>query len=113
MSVIKSGKDIIPRKEQKKQEGDPSGHIYLLMEREFINAGEPIYKIGYSQQVQRRIASYPKGSRVHLLIHVPDCKEFERRALMLFRAKFQPCLDIGREFAYMIWNRKCTVLIHL
>lgn len=57
------------------------GHIYLLREREFVNTGVPIYKIGYSQDVFRRIKEYPKGSKVYLTLYVPDCKEFERTSL--------------------------------
>ena len=44
-----------------------SGHIYLFQEREFINSGEDIYKVGKTkQEFNKRFSSYPKGTEAHL-----------------------------------------------
>lgn len=41
------------------------GFIYVLIEREFINNGQNIYKIGRTNQINlRRFRNYPKGSKL-------------------------------------------------
>lgn len=39
-----------------------SGYIYLIHLREFIKINEPVYKVGRSEDVNRRKKEYPKGS---------------------------------------------------
>lgn len=40
------------------------GYIYMIHLREFINANQPVYKIGKTKQLdsRKRIQSYPKSS---------------------------------------------------
>ncbi len=75
-----------------------AGHVYLLQEREFINAQQHVYKIGQSMQVRARISSYPKGSEVKMIVSVNDCIAIERRLIETFDSKFKKRIDIGREY---------------
>ena len=49
-------------------------YIYLLIEREFLNTGEPIYKIGRTRQNPpwKRFDQYPKNSHLIMLNCVND-----------------------------------------
>ena len=46
--------------------------IYLIQEREFVNSGENVFKVGRSSQLINRISSYPKGSNVIFAVKVSD-----------------------------------------
>ena len=74
-------------------------YIYLLQEREFINSGKSIYKIGKSKQNNlKRFSSYPKGS---ILLHqsmCPNCDTCERQILEKFKKTFDNKKDIGLEY---------------
>jgi hypothetical protein len=53
-------------------------YIYLLQEREFVNAGQPIYKIGKTKQENlTRFTQYPKGSKLILQILCTNCDIIE------------------------------------
>lgn len=74
-------------------------YIYILKEREFIKTGENIYKIGKTtQEPLKRMAQYPKGSMVFLIVKVDDCHKAERQLLGLFNKTFEQRKDIGREY---------------
>lgn len=74
-------------------------YIYLLIEREFINSGEHIYKIGKTTQDPiKRFNQYPKGSKLILIVHVSDCHENEKKIIDLFDNNFERCPNIGREY---------------
>lgn len=77
-----------------------SGHIYLIREREFINSGKPIYKIGKTCQKdpRRRIASYPKGSECIILIKKDNVELVEKRLIKQFTNFFIKRSDIGAEY---------------
>jgi hypothetical protein len=75
-----------------------SGYIYILREREFITTKDPIYKIGRSQNVSKRVAQYPKGSKLIFMVEVTDVNKTETCLLRIFREKFKVCKDIGREY---------------
>jgi len=63
--------------------------IYLLQEREFVNLNENVYKIGKTtQEGLRRLANYPKGSRLILHIHCNDCTKCELEIIDLFKKNF-------------------------
>ena len=40
------------------------GHIYLIQEREFMNANQNVYKIGRTKDINQRVKGYPKDSRL-------------------------------------------------
>ena len=73
--------------------------IYLLIEREFLKSNCPIYKIGRSsQENDKRIKQYPKGSRLICLINVVDSIFMEKEMMHLFKHKYIQRKDIGSEY---------------
>lgn len=73
--------------------------VYLLIEREFIKTKEPIFKIGCSKQENdKRIKSYPKGSKLVLQIRVLDCVYIETHIKIFFKEKYKQRIDIGIEY---------------
>lgn len=76
-----------------------SHYIYLLIEREFINTGEPIYKIGKTTQRNfARFKDYPKDSEVLLYLKCLNCHAAEKAILELFRKKYQAMNQYGHEY---------------
>jgi hypothetical protein len=76
-----------------------TGYIYLLQEREFIKTGEDVYKIGKTtQDIQKRMQGYPKGSKLVFVMPCTDCHETEKKLLKIFREKYARCKDIGAEY---------------
>ena len=77
-----------------------NNYIYLLIEREFIALNKPIYKIGRTKQdLNKRIESYPKGSRLLLQMYCcNDCIEIEAKLLRWFRIKYKSHKEIGAEY---------------
>jgi len=73
-------------------------YIYLLQTREFINSGEPIYKLGKTRNPKTRLSSYPKGSQVHLLLKCFDCDLAENDLLETFESKFVRMTEFGSEY---------------
>ena len=72
--------------------------IYLLQEREFVKSRENIYKIGRTtQENTKRIAQYPKGSRLMYFRSCNNSVAVEMTILKLFRSKYNPRTDIGSE----------------
>jgi T5orf172 domain len=74
--------------------------VYIIQEREFINSGEPVYKIGKTtQEPSRRMDGYPKGSRILLYIDVQfsGCHFMERNLIAEFDRLYIHREDIGRE----------------
>jgi hypothetical protein len=82
----------------------PSGprvfeYVYLLHEREFLNSGRPLYKLGRtSQSPNDRFDDYPKGSCVVMYLRVADSKATEKALKAAFKAKYKPDRDIGLEY---------------
>lgn len=76
-----------------------NSYIYLLREREFVNAGKNIYKLGKTkQEPYNRLKSYPKDSEWILVRQVRDCDSLERELLKIFKKKYVLKKDIGREY---------------
>ena len=74
-------------------------YIYLIQEREFINAKKEIYKPGRTAQENgKRFASYPKDSKLLLQIACKDCLMTENIILKQFKEKYKQRKDIGREY---------------
>lgn len=53
-------------------------YVYVIQEREFVNSGEPVYKIGRSQCILKRMAQYPNESQVHMVVKVADAMLAEK-----------------------------------
>lgn len=76
-----------------------NNYIYLLIEREFIALNKPVYKIGRTRQEHnKRIESYPKGSRLLIQMYCDDCINIESKLLRWFRIKYKSRKDIGSEY---------------
>lgn len=74
-------------------------YCYINYEREFINSCEDIYKIGRtSQEGDKRLKQYSKGTIQKIKIHVSDSIACEKSIFNEFKIKFKQRIDIGREY---------------
>jgi len=64
--------------------GSP-GHLYLVHLREFIRTREPVFKVGRTDNLHRRMQQYPKGSRLVAACHVADAVQAETALLRVLR----------------------------
>ena len=89
---------------------DVPNYIYLLKEREFINLGVPVYKIGKSKQDNlKRFKQYPKGSLLIYQIICKDCDKIEQELIKIFKVEFNQRTDIGTEY----FEGNCENMIEL
>lgn len=80
---------------------DHRGFLYMLREREFIKTCELIYKVGKTtQEIHKRLCSYPKNSELLLAIKFSDCHKAETELLKLLRnnVNLKQRKDIGSEY---------------
>jgi hypothetical protein len=79
-----------------------SSYIYVLIAREFLNSGQPVYKIGKTNQNPpwKRILQYPNGSEVFLLRKVNDCSQMESLIKQKLKetTSLKQKIDIGDEY---------------
>lgn len=76
-----------------------SNYIYLIQEREFFVSKQNVYKIGKTKQDNmKRVAQYPKGSRLILYIECKDCDKTEIQLINDFITKYKHRTDIGNEY---------------
>lgn len=70
-------------------------YIYIIHTREFLNSNSPVYKIGRTQNIDRRFNEYAKGSVLIFssLVHT----NIEKAVLNTFKAKYKHRTDLGRE----------------
>lgn len=80
-------------KKQKK-----NGYVYLLQEREFVNSGEQVFKLGKTTKPNSRINNYTKGSILFSNLHYDNCYYAEKEIIKIFDEKFKQRKDIGREY---------------
>lgn len=73
-------------------------YIYLIHCRASMNAQEPVYKIGKSNDFLRRLSAYDKGSTPMLSIYVTNCDTLETHLLGIFNSLYKPRRDYGREY---------------
>lgn len=62
-----------------------SGYLYLLQLREFVRSGEPVFKVGRSNDWHRRMMQYPKGSKLFVCSLVSDMVRAEKELLAFLR----------------------------
>ena len=72
--------------------------MYIIKEREFINARSPVFKVGYSDALPVRMKSYPKGSIILATMRVNNGRSTERKVLAALRSQFIHRRDIGSEY---------------
>lgn len=92
-------------------------YIYMLIEREFINSNQFVYKIGKTtQRNYARFKDYPKGSEVLLYLKCNDCHSAERAIIQLFKSKYEPMTEYGYEYfrgsPNTMINDICALMIH-
>lgn len=76
-----------------------SSYIYLIQEREFVNANQNVYKLGKTKQKNtKRASQYPKGSHLVLQKICDDCDQAEKSLITIFKNKFKQREDIGNEY---------------
>ena len=74
-------------------------YIYCILEREFINSTENIYKIGKTKQTNiDRFKQYSKGSILMFHMISSNCNEDEREIIQLFKIKYIQITRIGTEY---------------
>ena len=73
------------------------GYVYLLREREFVNSGEEVCKVGRTQNVLKRVKQYPKGSVLLCCIFCADPVDAEKECIALLLKHFTARKDIGSE----------------
>lgn len=84
-------------------------YIYIIQLREFI--GKNVYKIGRTtQENNKRLSQYPKGSILHLQTTCKNCIKSENNLIKLFKKKYIHRRDFGNEyFEGTITDMKCDV----
>ena len=88
-------------------------YIYLLKEREFINANQEVYKVGRTKQEnQTRFKQYPKGSVLYFQMICNNCNTIEKKVLGLFKEKeiFNHRKDIGSEYFEGDYNEMISII---
>ena len=88
-----------PKEDRTKVKSESPEYIYLLREREFVQNGQPIYKLGKTKQPnQNRFAQYPKESVLlyHRICH--SCHNIEKQLIQRFKEVFTQRTDIGSEY---------------
>jgi hypothetical protein len=77
-----------------------SAYIYVLQEREFLRSGEPVYKVGRSGALVKRMAQYPKGSvaTAAFAVDAAVADVAESAVLTCCRRRFRARRDIGSEY---------------
>jgi hypothetical protein len=74
-------------------------YIYIIQVPEHSKTGEAVYKIGKTEQEpSKRLAGYPKGTIVYLIINVDNCHTAEKDLLLLFNRAFQRKTEHGTEY---------------
>ena len=72
--------------------------IYILQEREFVKNNENCYKLGKTINPKQRLSSYPKGSKIFLILKCDDCDRAEKDLIDMFKTSFFSRNDIGKEY---------------
>jgi hypothetical protein len=72
--------------------------LYLIQEREFIKCKENVYKIGRSNNLNMRIKSYPKESKLNLIILCKKSSYVEKQVIKILTKKFTLCSNYGAEY---------------
>ena len=73
------------------------GYVYLLREREFVNNGQEVCKVGRTKNIVKRFSKYPKGSVLLFSIFCIDMFDAEAAAIDMLASNFKPRKDIGSE----------------
>jgi len=76
-----------------------SGHIYMILEREFIsNSDIKVVKIGRTINLKSRMKQYPKGSSILYSTTCKNILESEKELINIFKNTFEHRHDFGKEY---------------
>ena len=75
-----------------------AGYLYIIHVREFIRSREPIFKVGRTDNISRRLSQYPKGSKLIATVAVDDMVRCETRLLSRLCSTCMIRVDLGREY---------------
>lgn len=73
-------------------------YIYLIHCRASVNAKENVYKIGKSNDFNKRLEGYDKGSVPIFTLYVSESDRFEKILIAIFSGKFILRKDYGNEY---------------
>lgn len=74
------------------------GELYVIQTRNCIDCHWNVFKLGRARKVPKRLAQYPKGSRVLFCLPVTRMVDAETMMLTLCRIKFKQRKDFGKEY---------------
>jgi hypothetical protein len=90
--------------------------LYAIIEREFINTGESVFKVGFTTDLNQRMKAYPNGSILQAAFTVQREKARDAEKLLLKTlndsTEFRRRLDIGREYFEGPLGRLETILLN-
>lgn len=76
-----------------------SGHIYIVHLQEFVNNGDPIFKVGHTtRNIADHLQGYPKGSRLLFSHYVDNAKAMETSLLDKLRSTFYNARRYGQGY---------------
>jgi hypothetical protein len=74
----------------------------MLRDREFSRLSEPVYKVGFSTDFEKRARAYPKNSEIFVVQRVQQENARKAESMLLAALRSQPSIiqrtDIGREY---------------
>ena len=78
---------------------EKTDYIYLLIEREFSNSKEPIFKVGKTTKLNHiRFNQYLKNSVLLFQMICNDCNNMEKQIKDIFKKEFKQRKEIGSEY---------------
>jgi hypothetical protein len=84
------------------------GYIYIIHVREFMNAGQNVFKIGRTIDIHKRFKQYPKGSQlIYTCLVDHDILRTERAVMKSLKHHCIQRKDIGTE--YFEADRDCII----
>lgn len=72
--------------------------VYIMHTREFFNANLPIYKLGRSHNLSKRVKQYPIGSNIMCIIYCSNSILCEKKLILLFTKLFIRKKTYGNEY---------------
>lgn len=76
------------------------GYLYIIKEREFLKTNENIYKVGCTENINKRVSQYPKGSLILFLLAIFNFRNIEKLWIKQLNdiKEIKNRKDIGREY---------------
>jgi hypothetical protein len=92
----------------------PREGVYLLHTREMCTQNKPIFKLGRSYHLEKRVKQYPNGSKILLTLECKNSKACEAALIKIFKTKFIQLKYYGTEYfegnCYSMINEICNYI---